>query len=410
MHANRSKFMKNVFKTLLCLFICFALLIVYVPETAKIEVEAKTAAEQALEDYKNSVKDKKSELSELKKAYEELKNQKNAQLSLKMNLEGQKLCLEEEKYITENLISAYGTMYEVKDTNRKQLEMQREITYENLKSTLRYNYMYGKHTTFELLFSADNIIKFLTNDEYVKRVLNYDQVLIEELENDAKELEDLTGEINSMIAEQEQYKDDLAGMQSEIDATTLKIDELVAQIEADIETNQDLQDEANNNINSMNATIEKLLQQIANESQGSYTGGTMMFPLPVSAYKRVSSKYGYRTHPVTGVKQSFHSGVDFPAAKNTKIFAAADGTVISAKYNGGYGNCVMINHGGGIVTLYAHMVSTPPVKVGQKVKAGDVIGYVGTTGSSTGNHLHFEVRVNGKHTDPLGGGYIKLPK
>lgn len=402
--------MKNVFKTLLCFFICFALLIVYIPQTAEIEVEAKTAAEQALEDYKNSVANKKTELADLKKAYAELEKQKDAQLQLKLNLEGQKICLEEEKYITENLISAYGSMNEVKETNRKQLEMQREITYENLKSTLRYNYMYGKHTTFGLLFSADNIIKFLTNDEYVKRVLNYDKVLIEELEDDAKELETLTNEINSMIAEQEKYKEDLVGMQSEIDATSLKIDDIVAQIEADIEENENLQDEANNSINSMNSTIEKLLQQIANESYGEYTGGTMMFPIPVAAYSRMSSKYGYRTHPVTGKKMSFHTGVDFPAAKGTKVFAAADGTVILSKYYGGYGNCVMINHGSGIVTLYGHMGYDLPLKVGQKVKAGTVVGYVNTTGSSTGYHLHFEVRVNGKHVDPIGKGYIKLPK
>lgn len=401
--------MKKVMKSLICFFLCFALLIVFVPETAKIEVEAKTAAEQALEDYKNSVANKKDELANLKKNYAELKNQKDSQFDLKMNLEGQKICLEEEKYITENLISAYGTMYEVKNTNRKQLEMQRDITYENLKSTLRYNYMYGKHTTFDLLFSADNVIKFLTNDEYVKRILNYDQVLIEELEEDAKELQNITGEIDSMIAEQEKYKAELVLMQDEIDATSLKIDEIIAEIEADMLENEDLQDEANDNINSMNSTIEKLLQQIANESYGEYTGGTMMFPIPVAAYKRVSSKYGYRTHPVTGKKKSFHTGIDLPAADGTKIFAVNNGTVVLAKYYGGYGNCVMINHGGGIVTLYGHMNSTPPVKVGQKVKAGDVIGYVGTTGSSTGNHLHFEVRVNGQHTDPL-DGYIKTPK
>ena len=401
--------MRNILKTVLCFVLCFSLLIVFVPETAKIEVEAKTAAEKALEEQKNNVAAKKNELADLKKQFTELEQQKDAQLQMKMNLEGQKICLEEEKYITENLISAYGSMYEVKDTNRKQLEMQRDITYENLKATLRYNYMYGKHTTFELLFSAENIINFLTNDEYVKRVLNYDQVLLDELEDDAKKLQEITGEIDAMIAEQEQYKEELADMQLEIDATSLRIDELILQIEVDMQENEDLQDKANENINSMNSASEKLLQQIANESYGEYTGGTMMFPIPVAAYSRVSSKYGYRTHPVTGKKMSFHTGIDLPAKSGTKIFAVNDGTVVLAKYYGGYGNCVMVNHGGGIVTLYAHMKSTPPVKVGQKVKAGDVVGYVGTTGSSTGNHLHFEVRVNGAHTDPL-KGYIKTPK
>ncbi len=402
--------MKKTFKTLVCLLLCFALLIVLVPETAKIDVQAKTAAEQSLEDYKNSVKDKKNELADLKKEYDELEDQKDVQIQLKMNLEGQMICLEEEKYSTENLISAYETMYEIKNTNLKQLENEKAVTYENLKATLRYNYMYGKQTTFQLLFSAENIIKFLTNDEYVKRILNYDQVLIEGIEEDTNKIKDITGEINSMIAEQEQYKEDLAGIQKEIDDTALKIDELILEIEASMQENESLQDEANEAINSMNSTIEKLLQQIANESQGSYTGGEMMFPIPVSAYRRVSSGYGYRIDPITGKKGAFHSGVDLPASSGTKIFAAADGTVILSKYYGGYGNCVMINHGGGIVTLYGHMKTTPPVKVNQKVKAGDVIGYVGTTGRSTGNHLHFEVRINGSHVDPIAKGFIKTPK
>ena len=213
-----------------------------------------------------------------------------------------------------------------------------------------------------------------------------------------------------MIQEQENYEKEIADTQNQMKETSLEIDNVILEIENSLNENLTLQDKANEAINAMNDQVKDLLYQIALRDKGEYTGGKMLFPLPLAAYKRMSSKYGYRTHPVTGKKMSFHTGVDFPAASGTKIFAANSGTVILAKYYGGYGNCVMINHGGGIVTLYAHMKSSPPVKVGQKVTIGDVVGYVGTTGSSTGNHLHFEVRVNGQHVDPIEKGYIKLPK
>ena len=105
-----------------------------------------------------------------------------------------------------------------------------------------------------------------------------------------------------------------------------------------------------------------------------------------------------RDHPITGQYQQ-HTGIDLPAPKNTQIVAAASGTVVTVGYNTAYGNRVIINHGGGVQTLYAHMTSYA-VSEGDTVSAGDVIGYVGSTGYSTGNHLHFSVLVNGSYVDP----------
>ena len=105
-----------------------------------------------------------------------------------------------------------------------------------------------------------------------------------------------------------------------------------------------------------------------------------------------------RNHPITGKYQQ-HTGIDLPAPKNTKIVAACSGTVVTVGYNKAYGNRVVINHGGGVQTLYAHMTSYA-VSEGDTVSAGDVIGYVGSTGYSTGNHLHFSVLMNGSYVDP----------
>lgn len=131
---------------------------------------------------------------------------------------------------------------------------------------------------------------------------------------------------------------------------------------------------------------------------GDFVGGSFSWPVPSNT--RITSFYGYRTHPVTGQKGKFHQGVDIAAGMGVDIVASGEGTVTYVGYLGSYGNTVMINHGGGIETLYAHN-SRLVVSPGQKVSQGDVISKAGSTGRSTGPHLHFEIRKNGKYTEPL---------
>jgi murein DD-endopeptidase MepM/ murein hydrolase activator NlpD len=128
----------------------------------------------------------------------------------------------------------------------------------------------------------------------------------------------------------------------------------------------------------------------------------MMWP---SYTRTITSYYGYRTNPVSGIYK-LHSGVDIGASNGTAIYAAASGTVVLAQYYGGYGNCVMINHGNGYTTLYGHM-SSIAVSSGQTVSQGQTVGYVGSTGNSTGPHLHFEVRASssGGTIDPFSFSY-----
>jgi murein DD-endopeptidase MepM/ murein hydrolase activator NlpD len=143
--------------------------------------------------------------------------------------------------------------------------------------------------------------------------------------------------------------------------------------------------------------IEQRLARIAARQRvggGRRPGAALQWPVNGV----ITSGYGYRTHPVLGYSR-LHAGTDFGAATGTPIVAAAGGTVVSAGWMGGYGNAVVISHGGGLATLYAHQ-SRLAVGPGARVARGHVIGYVGSTGMSTGPHLHFEVRVNGVTTDP----------
>jgi murein DD-endopeptidase MepM/ murein hydrolase activator NlpD len=129
-------------------------------------------------------------------------------------------------------------------------------------------------------------------------------------------------------------------------------------------------------------------------------------PIALNELTRFGSAFGYRIHPIYGYRK-MHTGVDLTAPRGTEIHAAGDGVVVRADWAGGYGNCVRINHGYGYLTLYGHM-NKFIVRPGQKVKRGDVIGYVGSTGLSTSPHLHYEVRINGKWVNPVNFYYNDL--
>ena len=133
-------------------------------------------------------------------------------------------------------------------------------------------------------------------------------------------------------------------------------------------------------------------------SQNTYVGGKFMWPLP-AANNVITCKYGMRTHPVTK-KYKLHSGIDLRCSTGTKVYAANAGTVTTSGYSSAWGNYIIINHGGGYTTLYAHLKSRN-VSKDAKVKQGDVIGYSGNTGYSTGPHLHLEINKNGSPYDPL---------
>ena len=148
---------------------------------------------------------------------------------------------------------------------------------------------------------------------------------------------------------------------------------------------------------ALNSEIQRLqAEQAAKNGTSTKAPGAYVWPCPSS--RTITSNYGYRVHPVTGAKK-LHSGMDIGASYGAAVVAAASGTVIMSKYYGGYGNCIIIDHGGGVSTLYGHM-SSLVAKTGQTVSAGETIGKVGSTGVSTGNHLHFEVRINGSTVNP----------
>ena len=243
----------------------------------------------------------------------------------------------------------------------------------------------------KVILSSTSLSDFFNNLYMVKEVIEENQAIVEEKK---KSLEDKT-------KEQENLKVSLESDNSKLEADKEEIENLKAELTKEEE---DLESKIADIIAKEEAAA-RAKEEAASNSQSSSSGGSSSSAVitdgswPVPGYSGNSSSYGWRIHPILGTKK-FHTGLDIPAPKGTPVTSFDDGTVIYSGVQGSYGNTVMINHGNGVVTLYAHN-SSLNVSVGQKVKKGQVIAKVGSTGRSTGPHLHFEVRVNGQHTNPL---------
>ena len=320
-----------------------------------------------------------------------------------------------------NSILTYENEIQELNTKLTQLEesisqKEKELTEKKkvLEDRLVAMYM-KKETTFLDVVLSGKLMNFISNQDMMKQITEYDNKLITEvnelkksLESEKTEVETMkkdkeqkTAELQKLKAEKEEKAANLTDEQKELEK---KLSEYKSQAEeyAKLERQAIAKEEAARKA-AQEASKNNTNTSGSNSSNGGqtnttpYTGGKLGWPCPSSS--RITSPYGYRI--LFGVRD-FHTGVDIGATTGSNIVAAESGTVILANYgwNGGYGNYIILSHGNGITTRYAH-ASQLYVTAGQTVSKGQVIAAVGTTGNSTGPHLHFEVRVNGSHTNPL---------
>lgn len=294
--------------------------------------------------------------------------------------------LEKEIVVAEENIKYSEEKYEEKDLKRQE----RLLAY----------YKCGSLSFWDALFSAESITDFFYRYRLMEEIVEYDNGLLTDLKEQKAEIESQKVQLESNKVACEQKK-----VQAEEQKLALNdTKEIRTTYLAKLEKTEDILEESIDELQKKaDALTEELKKLSSSSSNSKYTGGTMTWPLP--GYYSVTSYYGNRLHPVLKVYK-MHTGVDIAGAgcNGKNVVAAADGKVISAGWISGYGNTVMIDHGGGIVTLYAHSQKIL-VKKGDTVKKGQKIMLVGMTGYATGPHLHFEVRVNGKYVNPL-EGYI----
>ena len=301
---------------------------------------------------------------------------------------------------TKDLIAKYELLINQTETKIYEREQSIASKYKDFLEIICHSYEDGTKGYLEILFDSEGLLDFLTRIDHIGSIITYEQRMLEELEAEIVDL----NRMKSTIEDAKQQTLDLGSYQAESEKQLqASLDEAEAQLKklkSDQKALEKVQKEALALEKQLDKELEALIKKYQ-EQQLEDLNKKLLWPVdPVN--KRISSPYGKR---IVFGERDFHQGIDIvgPGSGDIagdKIYAADDGTVITSKYNSSYGNYVIIDHGGKISTCYAHM-SSRAVSVGAKVKRGQVIGYVGSTGSSTGYHLHFEVRVNGEKTDPL---------
>lgn len=293
-----------------------------------------------------------------------------------------------------------------------------EEQYASMKLRIKYMYENGDTNFLDLLFEAESLSDMLNRAEYIQKVSEYDRQKLDEFVAVRNEIEEtelrLTEEYNELDrmkqeteAKQSSVEALQADKQKELESYNAKIQDAnadIAQMQSEIAGIQEAIRAEENQIAAIEAEIRRQEEEARKkaEAQGqSYETknlGSISFIWPCPASGRITSAFGGRSSPTEGASSN-HQGIDIGAPTGSSILAAASGSVVIATYSASAGNYVMINHGGGVYTVYMHMNSIG-VSVGQSVSQGQQIGTVGSTGYSTGPHLHFGIRSNGTYVNP----------
>ncbi|MCL2677908.1 MAG: peptidoglycan DD-metalloendopeptidase family protein [Clostridiales bacterium] len=280
---------------------------------------------------------------------------------------------------------------------------------ELFKERLVVIYTSGELSMLNVLFQSESFHDFLVNFDILKRVMQQDARLLDQIKADMQQIEEdqslLRQRLDACLVIAAIMESNVAALNAQQAEKALLIAKIEQEIDQANKAIQDEEAESNRIAEEIRRIQEELERQRAEEEAARLAEERAAgMGWPVDGYVGVvTSQYGMRVHPVTGA-YSMHTGVDLRAYQGTKILAAQAGMVIVVSYSSAYGNYIIIDHGGGISTFYAHLTSAA-VKAGEQVKKGEYIGMSGMTGLATGYHLHFEVRVNGNYVDPM--SYLK---
>lgn len=349
--------------------------------------ETSLASAATLSQIRNNIKNKQQELNESRAKEKSLGDQVN---SLEQQINSKQSDIDE----LEASISEAQAKLETLEEELAAAEEKVNTQNENLNARLRNMYKNGSVGFIDVLMDSGSFSEFLNNLSLVEKVYTSDQDVLEELQKAYDEIDAKKKEIETLQAELSESKATMEEQKSSLEADKASVEKKKSEIAADsAETQREL--------DKLEADAQALTSSIRNSGSSSssskYNGGIMAWPVP--SCHTVSSGYGGRIHPTTG-KYKFHGGLDIPGSYGSAIVAANSGKVIWAGNRGdSYGNYVIIDHGGGVSTLYGHS-SKVLVSTGQRVSRGQRIANVGSTGRSTGPHCHFEVRINGSRVNP----------
>ncbi len=372
---------------------------------------------KSIEQKQNEIKDAENQKKKLQSGLTDVKSIINELEKSKKNLSS---------YVSQldvNLSEVQAKITEIKEMiTQKEAEIietkaeldaaiaQEETQYEGMKARIKNMYERGNDFYFEAVLTSKSFGEMLNRAEYVEKISSSDKRMLEEFRTTREYVEVCKAQLESEQELLEEAKKDVEAEQASLASLISQKEAEITAYEADINNREQLVKEYEEEIAAQNAEIKELenaakaLQKQLEQSNGkknTYDGG--MFAWPAPSYTRISDDYGNRIHPTLKVQQ-FHNGLDMAAPGGSPILAAYNGTVVAAAYSSTMGNYIMIDHGDNLYTIYMH-ASALYVSQGAEVVKGQKIAAVGTTGRSTGNHLHFSVRLNGSYVSPW--NYLK---
>lgn len=405
----QKKLLKPIFSFALAFVMAASLFVGFIPTTASAVTQSEI----------NDLKSQKAALSEQSASYEatisSLKNKKNAQVELKTALDS-KLALTNQQIMNlEEQIKLHDALIERKTQEVGEAQVTADEQLEKYKKRVRAMEESGRYNYVEVLFGANSIGEFLSLIDDIGDIMKSDKELEDSYKESVVNLKEAKAEYEEVQTELKQNKVECAQLKDQLQVDITQAAAVITSLQADINENASVLSELDSQESALQSQIQAKVNQLNEQkkaeeeanrnnnnggsSGGSTTGtGNLVWP---SYCTYISSRQGPRVHPITGEYKN-HGGTDIAASYGSAIYAADSGRVVSSSdgWNGGWGNYVMIDHGNGMQTLYAHM-SSRAVSVGQTVSRGQTIGYVGSTGWSTGAHCHFEIKIGGSLTDPM---------
>lgn len=343
-----------------------------------------------------ATKSKKENLAKLNEA----KEQKKGQLAEKSVLESEIDILESELSQIDSIIDEAETRIAEKEQEITGYETQIQENDGLFRQRLRAMDESNVTNYIDILLKASSFSDFLARIETINEISAYDQGIIDQMISLKNGVIASKQQVEADKAEQEDARSLVADKKSALDAKVAQKNKIISELESDAAKYE----KAYNEAQDQEAALKKQLQSMLSSSSGGggsyqqtkFVGGVFLWPMPASS--NITSEWGYRTHPILGTTK-YHSGMDIACPTGSSVLAANAGVVTLAGWNGGYGYCVVIDHGGGLATLYGHN-SSLAVSAGQRVTKGQTIARSGSTGMSTGPHLHFEVLKNGSSVNP----------
>ncbi|WP_455715841.1 murein hydrolase activator EnvC family protein [Anaerosporobacter sp.] len=406
--------------------------------------------------FASEINDAKSQKSDLEKKKEEteakikeLEKEKGNIVSYIEKMDVQLNDLNEEITDLNQQIEEANVDLDETKKNLKEAKKTEKNQYETMKKRIKYMYENGNTNYIEIILGSADMSDMLNRAEYIEKIMQYDRTMLSNYQETKKQIELTKKDIENKIVELEELTEEVNYEKQTVEDLVDKKSEELAKYNANIQQSESMVSNYSNAIAEQEALIEKLLEEErkrieeeekrkkeeeerrrkeeeekkkqeqsnnsgnssnnnssgnssnsnssnSNSSNSNTQGG---FTWPVPASKKITSYFGYRGQPTSGAS-TYHQGIDIGAPTGTSIVAAQSGTVVTASYSAGAGNYIMINHGNSVYTVYMHC-SQLLVSVGQTVSRGEQIALVGSTGISTGPHLHFGVSVNGSYKDPL---------